>query len=183
MKTIRSILIGSLRKARNSIKRVQCYLLGLRARSSTDIAWSVSVDAGGGKVVVGNNTTLDIGVVLRAYGGLIQIGDNCSLNPYCVVQGGGDVRIGSGVRIAMHCRIIASNHIFADPNTYIYQQSIKVVGVTIEDDVWLGAGVTILDGTVIGKGSVIAAGAVITKSVEPYAIMAGIPAKRIGTRR
>jgi acetyltransferase-like isoleucine patch superfamily enzyme len=34
----------------------------------------------------------------------------------------------------------------------------------------------------IGKGAIIAAGAVVTKDVEPYAIMGGIPAKKIGER-
>ena len=44
--------------------------------------------------------------------------------------------------------------------------------------------VTILPGVVhVGVGSIIAAGAVVTKDVEPYAIVGGVPAKKIGNRK
>lgn len=54
--------------------------------------------------------------------------------------------------------------------------------IIIEDDVWIGCGATIMSGVHIGKGAVIAAGAVVTKDVEPYAIVAGVPAKTIKMR-
>lgn len=40
----------------------------------------------------------------------------------------------------------------------------------------------VLDGVTIGKGSVIGAGAVVTKSIPPYSIAVGVPAKVIGRR-
>ena len=49
----------------------------------------------------------------------------------------------------------------------------------IEDNVWIGANAIILRGTNIGEGSVIAAGAIVTKDVEPYTIVAGVPARKI----
>lgn len=49
--------------------------------------------------------------------------------------------------------------------------------VVIEDDVWCGANVTILKGVTIGRGSVVAAGAVVNKSMPPYSIIGGVPAK------
>ncbi len=48
--------------------------------------------------------------------------------------------------------------------------------VTIGNDVWIGARVTILDGVKIGDGAVIAAGAVVNKDVEPFSLVAGVPA-------
>lgn len=54
--------------------------------------------------------------------------------------------------------------------------------VVIEKDVWCGANVTILKGVTIGRGSIIAAGAVVTKSIPPYSIAGGVPAKVIKTR-
>ena len=44
----------------------------------------------------------------------------------------------------------------------------------------IGANATIVCGVTLGEYCFIAAGAVITKDVEPYALMAGVPAKRIG---
>ena len=49
--------------------------------------------------------------------------------------------------------------------------------VVIEGDSWFGINVTILAGVTIGRGSIIAAGAVVTRSVPPYSIIGGIPAK------
>lgn len=53
----------------------------------------------------------------------------------------------------------------------------------IGNDVWIGDRVTILAGCHhIGNGAVIAAGAVVTRDVAPYAIVAGVPAKRMRMR-
>ena len=52
--------------------------------------------------------------------------------------------------------------------------------VIIEEDVWIGANVTILAGVVVGRGATIGAGSVCTKSIPPYAIVMGNPAKVIG---
>lgn len=53
--------------------------------------------------------------------------------------------------------------------------------IEIGNDVWIGEKAIILEGK-IGDGAIIAAGAVVTKDVEPYAIVAGVPAKKIGDR-
>lgn len=55
-------------------------------------------------------------------------------------------------------------------------------GITVGDDVWIGARATILDGVTIGQGAVVAAGAVVAKDVPPYAIVGGVPAKVIRYR-
>jgi carbonic anhydrase/acetyltransferase-like protein (isoleucine patch superfamily) len=52
--------------------------------------------------------------------------------------------------------------------------------VIVEEDVWLGANVTLLSGVTIGRGATVAAGSVCIKSVPPYAIVLGNPAKVIG---
>ena len=52
----------------------------------------------------------------------------------------------------------------------------------IGNDVWIGCNAVICRGVHIGSGAVIAAGAVVTKDVEPYTIVAGVPAKRIKNR-
>ena len=48
--------------------------------------------------------------------------------------------------------------------------------VVIEDDVLIGANAVVLEGVRVGKGAVVAAGAIVTKDVEPYSVVAGVPA-------
>ncbi|MDE1768343.1 MAG: CatB-related O-acetyltransferase [Candidatus Micrarchaeota archaeon] len=54
--------------------------------------------------------------------------------------------------------------------------------VSIGNDVWIGNDVKIIGSRNIGDGAVIAAGAIVTHDVEPYEIVGGMPAKRIGYR-
>ena len=54
--------------------------------------------------------------------------------------------------------------------------------VTIGHDVWIGHGAIVMPGVTIGTGAVIGAGAVVTRPVEPYTIVAGVPARRLRER-
>ncbi|MEO7216469.1 CatB-related O-acetyltransferase [Mucilaginibacter sp.] len=54
--------------------------------------------------------------------------------------------------------------------------------VTIGNDVWIGNNVMIMDGVKIGDGAIVAAGAIVTRDVQPYEIVAGIPAKFVRNR-
>lgn len=54
--------------------------------------------------------------------------------------------------------------------------------IVIGNDVWIGFGVMLIDGVTIGDGAVIGARSLVTSDVEPYAIYAGTPAKKIGMR-
>ena len=49
--------------------------------------------------------------------------------------------------------------------------------------VFIGPRAIILPGVVIGKAAVVAAGAVVTKNVPPFAVVAGVPAVKIGERK
>jgi acetyltransferase-like isoleucine patch superfamily enzyme len=51
--------------------------------------------------------------------------------------------------------------------------------VIIEEDVWIGSNVTILAGVTVGRGTTVAAGAVVSKSIPPYCICGGVPARVI----
>lgn len=62
------------------------------------------------------------------------------------------------------------------------RHGLKNGGVVIKENVWIASRATILPGVTIGEGAVVAAGAVVTKDVEPYAIVGGVPAKKIGER-
>lgn len=51
--------------------------------------------------------------------------------------------------------------------------------VVVEDDVWFGLNVTVMPGVIVGRGSTIGAESVVTKSIPPYCIAVGSPAKPI----
>ncbi|MEQ9299468.1 MAG: acyltransferase [Cyclobacteriaceae bacterium] len=140
------------------------------------------IHASSGSIYIGAKSSILYNAMLMTYGGHIEIGELCTVNPFTIIYGHGGIKIGNAVRIAAHCTIISANHIFSDPSIQIRQQGISKLGITIHDDVWIGTGCRILDGVSIGEGSVIAAGAVVNKSVEPYSIVGGVPAKLLGSR-
>jgi phosphonate metabolism protein (transferase hexapeptide repeat family) len=85
----------------------------------------------------------------------------------------------------------ASQHKFTyRPNEYFLNAKLDTAlresrienAVKIGHDVWIGHGAIVLPGVTLGHGAVIAAGAVVTKNVEPYAIVAGVPAKHLRWR-
>ncbi len=55
------------------------------------------------------------------------------------------------------------------------------LGVTIEDEAFLGPGVIVLPGVTIGRGAVVTAGSVVAKSVLPHHVVQGNPARPIAT--
>ena len=107
--------------------------------------------------------------------------------------------IGKFCAIAADVRINALSHpidrisqhkITYRPNEYFlfakvdkgFREARKQARVTVGHDVWIGHGAIIMPGISIGHGAVVAAGAVVTKDVEPFAIVAGVPARRIKWR-
>ncbi|WP_246029359.1 CatB-related O-acetyltransferase [Pedobacter nototheniae] len=66
---------------------------------------------------------------------------------------------------------------FSDDN-YFREMGNTLIG----NDVWIGANAVIMDDLIIGDGAIIGAGAIVTKNVEPYSIVAGVPAKHINYR-
>jgi acetyltransferase-like isoleucine patch superfamily enzyme len=112
--------------------------------------------------------------------GDVEFGAHTTVNPYAMISG--KVRCGDGVRIASHVSIVGFNHGFDDPHVPIHTQKHESLGITIEDDVWIGANAVVLDGVRVGRGAVIAAGAVVSRDVPPMAIVAGVPAKVVRFR-
>lgn len=102
------------------------------------------------------------------------IGDNCILDAR---QG---IYIGENVNLSSEVHLWTEAHDVNDP--YFRSMPCNHGPIHIGNRAWLGSNVTVLDNVSIGEGAVVCSGAVVTKDVEPYAIVAGIPAKKIGER-
>lgn len=107
----------------------------------------------------------------------LSIGSNVTLNEGVHLNAAGGIKIGNWVRIAHGASLISEDHAFDDLSKPIAKQGALYGPITIEDDVWIGAGVKILKGITIGRGAIIGAGSVVTKDVPPFAIAVGVPAK------
>lgn len=136
-----------------------------------------------GRVVLGPACELAQGVVLHPYGGSIVLGQRAYVGQHSVIFGHGDVVIGDDTLIAMHCRIIAANHMIPLPGVPINSFPDAPQPVRIGRDVWLGAGVTVLAGVTIGDGCVVGAGAVVTTDLPANSICAGVPARVLRARQ
>jgi acetyltransferase-like isoleucine patch superfamily enzyme len=103
---------------------------------------------------------------------ILKIGDNCGF---------------SGAVIACAVSVTLGNKVRCGANTLIndtdWHADDKRAGldapVIIGDNVWLGANVTVLKGVTIGEGTFVGAGSVVTKSLPPYVVAAGVPARII----
>lgn len=93
---------------------------------------------------------------------------------------GGRIFIGQGTMLAQYVSLIGANHQM-NSNAYYIDQPLDAskIGVTIGQNVWVGAGVVVLPGVNIGDNSVIAAGAVVSKNVPSGELWAGVPASCI----
>lgn len=170
------------RKFRLYYRRTVSVGMNISLSSSANISLTSELSATSGALQIGAYSQVDRGAVIRAYDGRIEIGSFTTIGAYCCLYGGGQIRIGDGVRIGPTCSIIAANHRFSDLDTPIYLQGMCQQGIEISDDVWIGAGVTVLDGVKIGTGAVIGAGAVVSKDVPERVVVGGVPARILKSR-
>ncbi|WP_460722185.1 acyltransferase [Microbacterium aureliae] len=107
----------------------------------------------------------------------ITIGNHCIVGNDAFLDGRRGLSLGDNVNIGGHVQIYTLQH---DPQS----SSFATVGgpVVIEDRAWVASRATILPGVRIGVGAVVAAGAVVSRDVPDYSIVAGVPARQVGTR-
>jgi acetyltransferase-like isoleucine patch superfamily enzyme len=143
---------------------------------------------GGVKIRIGENCRIgggNLSISGRSYGEKepeLTVGDNCDLGWGSVFMVGRRIVIGDNVRIA-------ANAFFAGYCGHPVDAAARARGegdreeqigdIILEDDVWLGTGVTVLRGVTIGRGTIVGASSVVTKSLPPFVLAAGNPARVI----
>jgi acetyltransferase-like isoleucine patch superfamily enzyme len=134
-------------------------------------------------VQMGSHAGIHIGCFIWFYGPRqmrrsgLRIGAHSRINRNCTLDARGGLVIGENVSISPEVAILTAAHRHDDPEFRVENRP-----VTVEDYTWIGTRATILPGVTLGRGCVVAAGAVVARNVPPFAIVAGVPARRIGTR-
>jgi maltose O-acetyltransferase len=108
----------------------------------------------------------------------VSIGNRCVLNQGTLLDGRRHaITIGDDVSIGPEAAILTLGH---DPRSPLFSD--RGGPVRIGDHVWIGFRAIVLPGVSIGEGAVVGAGAVVTRDVPAFVIVAGNPARAIGTR-
>lgn len=132
------------------------------------------------------------------------IGENVSLNPPLSLSNTrniylyGDNKIDNAVILTTNAKFIMKEHSAAAAGLKVATGNhVSIVGrnyreiteaekpkgfdkdIVVEENVWIGMNVVLLSGVTVGRGGTIAAGSVVTKSIPPYCISGGVPAKPI----
>lgn len=106
------------------------------------------------------------------------IGRFCSIGPDCRIGLG---RHPTDTFVSTHPIFFSTQKqaqiTFADRDYFVEYEEIE-----IGNDVWIGTGAVVVDGVNIGDGAIVAASSVVTRSVPPYAIVGGVPARVIRFR-
>lgn len=128
---------------------------------------------------MGTNVNIERGAKFCPF---VSIGNDSGIGIDCYLSG--EIIIGNDVMMGPEVAIYTSNHRTDDLQTPMWKQGFtEMEPVIIGNDVWIGRRAMIMPGVKIGNGVVIAAGAVVTKDVPDYAVVGGVPAKIIKTRK
>lgn len=110
----------------------------------------------------------------------LKIGNGSIIGYNCLLDARNGIRIGNDVNFSANVSIYTVQHNHRDP--FFACNQLGNMEVVIDDYVWIGPNVIILPGVHIGKGAVCAAGCVVTQDVQPFSVVAGIPAKKVNDR-
>jgi len=107
----------------------------------------------------------------------IKLGRNVLINYDCILLDTALISIGDNTLIGPGSKLVTASHPLEPEKRKDWSVSGKPI--TIEEDVWLGAGVVIIPGVTVGARSIVGAGSVVTKDVPPDTIVVGNPARII----
>ena len=149
-----------------------------KVASGSTIRWNTRMDVlPFNAFELGNGSTIEDYCTINNGVGAVKIGQNTRIGMSNVIIG--PVTIGNNVILAQNIVISGLNHGYEDIHVPIHKQAVSMEPILIEDDCWIGANAVVTSGVTIGKHCVIAAGAIVTKSIPPFSIAVGNPARII----
>lgn len=147
----------------------------LDGRSTSDVGMEI-----GDRTIVGQRA------LVLCKEGRIRVGEDTGIGAYCGLYavGTNTLEIGDNCLIGPYTYFGGTRYHFDKIDTPMRLQGNDLRGgIRIGNDCWFGAGVSVLDGVTIGEGAIVASGAVVTRDVPAYAIVGGVPAKLIRSRK
>lgn len=135
-------------------------------------------------IKVGKNSIIESSCkCIGSVGGLITIGENVYVGIANYLDHSGDISIGNNVQIAGPSTAIYTHSgaymaLHGDPlDTIPNARRRFIMGVVIEDNVYVGCNCTIYPGVVIGHHSIVAPNSAVVKDVSPFTMVGGVPAQ------
>ena len=114
----------------------------------------------------------------------LSIGNGTYIGRFVQINAWRQVEIEDNVLISDRVFISDADHNYDNPKIPILHQGDSFTGgVTLKEGCWLGIGVVVMPGVTIGRNAVVAANAVVTKSVPDFAVVGGIPAKKLNVSK
>jgi acetyltransferase-like isoleucine patch superfamily enzyme len=159
--------------------------------SNTEITGSIVKDRGpDSKLIIGKDCLICGHICLETNDAVVEIGDNVFIGPNTSIVCIKSIKIGSDILISADCLIQDSDNHSLDfeirkRDTADWKKGFHdwskhpSIPIQIGHGAWIGAKAIILKGVYIGEKSIVGAGSVVTKSVEPYKVVAGNPARVI----
>ncbi len=167
-------------KSRNTrFQYWQALLIDVPGRFGRKLRWRIYRKFFG---KAGKYATIHMDVRIRNIGNLF-LGENVHIGEKNIIQAAGGVELGDNTILGPGVMIWSANHKFEAVDVPIINQGFEYKKVVIGNNVWIGANAFIMPGAVIGDGCIISAGSVVGgKTIAPFKILAGNPARVIGTR-
>jgi acetyltransferase-like isoleucine patch superfamily enzyme len=131
---------------------------------------------------IGSNVFIGEQAYLQGrYDGRCVIGDHVWIGPQSYFDAR-DLVIGESVGWGPGARVLGSTHTGEPATVPIIQTDLTIKPVRIGDWSDIGVNAVVLPGVSIGKGAIVGAGAVVAEDVDPFTVVAGVPARRLRTR-
>lgn len=200
---------GSIIDSRGEIKEnVQIEYSSLKGNNCVNKNVKIFQSEIKGEVKIESNCSIEKSIL----SGKIEVGEGCKINQinlngfikvgrYTSLMGPNSdlttnydlpIEIGNFCSIARNVSFQTFNHNSNKVTTYFIgrnlfkekweNETFSKGGITLENDIWVGAHSVILGGVKISNGAVVAANSVVNKDIPPYAVVAGVPAKIIDYR-
>ena len=112
----------------------------------------------------------------------LSVGSFFGVNSGTYINAIGSITVGNHVLIGSNVTISSGRHSIQGTHPPIFSRETIPLPISIEDDVWIGAGAVIMPGITLRKGTVVGANAVVTKDTDEYAVVVGAPARTVRTR-